>query len=121
MKARSFSQRSLADGGSDPGPENDTARAAALDQGFLWYSDPTGQAAVRNLMQMARMDDLQVVDARGDVVFRIKREVLEEAVGLFDFTRSRSGLSIRAHSKKAPDPSCSSAEGSSPTVRRRNQ
>lgn len=82
------------------GGPNKEAVEGALHQMRLWYSDPTGEEAVRNLLHMTRSAELKIVDERGDLVFLISREVLAEALNLFTFTKSRRGQSIRAHSKK---------------------
>lgn len=81
---------------SDPAP---------LDQdGPLWYSDPTGETAVRNLLSAASGDDFEVIDNRGNTIFRIKRNTLLEAVvPQLQFTLTRRGRNtIRAHKKNAP-------------------
>lgn len=80
---------------SDPAP---------LDQdGPLWYSDPTGETAVRNLLNAATDDDLEVIDNRGTTIFRIKRHTLLEAVvPQLQFTLTRRGRNaIRAHKRNA--------------------
>ena len=80
---------------SDPAP---------LDQdGPLWYGDPTGETAVRNLLDAATDDDLEVIDNRGNTVFRIKRStMLDAVVPHLMFTRTRRGRkTIRAHKKNA--------------------
>lgn len=92
-------------GRGDPEPENSSARAAFHDQSFLTYADPTGESAIRNLMAMTRSQELRVINERGDCIFFIKPHVLEEAYGLWKFTRLRNNkFNLRAHSKQK-DPS----------------
>lgn len=67
------------------------------------FADPTGEAAIRNIMADARVDDYAVVDLRGHVLFRIKPEVLAGILAHLHFTKTRrGGETIRAHKKKAP-------------------
>lgn len=67
------------------------------------HADPTGEAAIRNIMAEARVDDYAVVDLRGHVLFRIKPDVLAGILPHLDFTKTRRGRdNIRAHKKKAP-------------------
>lgn len=76
--------------------------------GRLWYADPTGETAVRNILSLiavARGDDFTLVDSQGNAVFLIKKHVLVETViPQLEFTRTRRGRdNIRAHKKKAPE------------------
>ncbi|GAA1250819.1 hypothetical protein GCM10009588_32070 [Microbacterium phyllosphaerae] len=67
------------------------------------HADPTGEAAVRNIMTDSRVDDYAVVDIKGHVLFRIKPEVLAGILPHLHFTKTRRGReTIRAHKKKAP-------------------
>lgn len=67
------------------------------------HADPTGEAAVRNIMADARVDDYAVVDLKGHVLFRIKPDVLAGILPHLHFTKTRRGReTIRAHKKKAP-------------------
>lgn len=77
----------------------------ATAKGFrLPHSDPTADAAVRNIMAEARADDYAVVDLKGHVLFRIKPDVLAGILHHLHFTTSRRRRdTIRAHKKKAPD------------------
>lgn len=71
--------------------------------GPLWYRDPTGATAVRNLLNNAAGDDFEVVDGRGNTVFRIKRTHLAALLPELTFTLTRRGRrTIRAHMKNAP-------------------
>lgn len=81
--------------------------------GRLWYSDPTGQAAVQNILALSRADDLRVVDAQGNPIFLIRKDVLIDAVvPHLQFSITRRGRSnIRAHRKKAPAPVAAGDEG----------
>lgn len=75
----------------------------------LWYADPSGETAVRRILELGQAsgggDDLEVCDSRGRVIFLIRRRVLADAVlPHLTFTPTRRGGSaIRAHKKKAPD------------------
>lgn len=74
----------------------------------LWYADPSGETAVRKILELGQTagngDDLEVCDPRGRVIFLIRRRVLIEAVlPHLAFTPTRRvGSTIRAHKKKAP-------------------
>lgn len=77
--------------------------ASGPDLSRLWYADPTGETAVRRLMDSARAEDLAVVDSRGNILFRIKPNVLGSLLPLLQFTLTRRGRNmIRAHKRKAP-------------------
>lgn len=77
--------------------------ALGLDRSRLWYSDPTGEAVVRNELNARYDGDFAVVDATGVIVFRIAKSVLEAALPLYEFTPSRRGKSLRAHIRKSRD------------------
>lgn len=62
----------------------------------LWYSDPTGEQVVRQLLAVGRTDYF-VTNEAGDEIFRISGKVLRSLLFLFRFTKSRRGRSIRAH------------------------
>lgn len=68
----------------------------------LWYADPTGNTAIRNVLTLSQADDLAVVDMRGNVLFRIKPHVLADGLHAWNFTPTRDGRAIRAHKKNAP-------------------
>ena len=72
--------------------------------GRLWYADPTGETAVRNILALSRGDEFAVVDSQGNPIFFIKKHVLAEAViPQLTFTRTRRGRdNIRAHMRNAP-------------------
>lgn len=77
--------------------------ATGPDSSKLWYSDPTGETAVRNIMQETRADDFALVDQHGNVIFRIKPNVLAAILPMLHFTLTRRGRkTIRAHKKNAP-------------------
>ncbi|GGD83142.1 hypothetical protein [Microbacterium murale] len=76
--------------------------ASGPDLSRLWYADPTGQAAVHNIMVASRPDDYALVDVRGNVLFRIKPHVLADVLPMLNFTHTRRGRgTIRAHKKNA--------------------
>lgn len=88
----------------------------------LWYADPTGETAVRQVLAVTS-DDLTVVDARGNPVFLIRRNVLiEEVVPHLSFTPTRRGDNIRAHKKNALTAGGNQREGENqnPTVKKEN-
>jgi hypothetical protein len=86
--------------------------ASGPDLSRLWYADPTGETAVRNLMASTKSDDFAVVDSRGNVLFRIKPNVLAALLPALHFTLTRRGRStIRAHKKNAPAAGCHQREG----------
>ena len=71
--------------------------------GRLWYADPTGETAIRNILAASHGDDFVVVNSEGFPVFFIKRHVLADVVlPNLSFTRTRRGRSnIRAHRRLA--------------------
>lgn len=83
---------------------HDATGRDSQDEGWRTpWADPTGEAAVRNIMTDARVDDYAVVDLKGHVLFRIKPEVLAGILPHLHFTKTRRGRdTIRAHKKKAP-------------------
>ncbi|GAA4191938.1 hypothetical protein GCM10022219_11510 [Microbacterium oryzae] len=86
--------------------------ASGPDLSRLWYADPTGETAVRNLMASTKSDDFAVVDSRGNVVFRIKPNVLAALLPFLHFTLTRRGRNtIRAHKKNAPGAVAAAREG----------
>jgi hypothetical protein len=65
-------------------------------------ADPTADAAIRNILTQMREADFAVVDNHGEVIFRIRPDVLREVLPLLTFTKTRRGRdTIRAHKKKA--------------------
>lgn len=84
------------------GPTTPLDQELAHD-GALWFRDPTGETAVRNLLNNAPGDDFEVIDGRGNTVFRIKRAHLAALIPELTFTLTRRGRqTIRAHKKNAP-------------------
>ena len=79
--------------------------------GRLWYADPTGETAVRNLLALGS-DDYTLVDAQGNPIFLIRKTVLIDAVmPHLAFTRTRRRDNIRAHKKNAPAAGSHQREG----------
>jgi hypothetical protein len=79
---------------NEPNPADDP-----LDYSSLWYSDPTGNQAVKNLMA----GDYAITDAAGFTIV-IDAASLRPALALYDYSLSRTGKSLRARLKrKAPE------------------
>ena len=71
--------------------------------GALWFRDPTGETAVRNLLNSAPDDDFELIDGRGNTVFRIKCTHLAALLPELTFSLTRRGRqTIRAHKKNVP-------------------
>lgn len=86
--------------------------ASGPDNSRLWYADPTGHAAVRNIMRQTGADDYTVVSPTGEILFRIKPHVLADVLPMLNFTHTRRGRgAIRAHKKNAPESAATAFEG----------
>lgn len=69
----------------------------------ITYADPTGETAVKNLLSLTGSENFTLVDAAGNPVFIIKRDVLiEEVMPHLRFTTTRRGDNLRAQRKNAP-------------------
>ena len=68
----------------------------------LTYADPTGEAAVRKVLEVSRGDVFTLVDSQGNPVFLIRRDTLTACViPHFQFTRTRRGKdNLMAHCRK---------------------
>jgi hypothetical protein len=63
-------------------------------------ADPTAETAIRNILAQLREVDFAVVDNHGEVIFRIRPDVLREVLPHLTFTKTRRGKDmIRAHKK----------------------
>ncbi|WP_146083040.1 hypothetical protein [Rathayibacter sp. AY1E8] len=92
------------------------------DLSRLWYADPTGEAAVRRILEA---DDFIVTDPAGHKIFHISRDALLSVVPMLDFKPNAAATSLRARlRKKAPTKAGATAgEGNrpDPTTTKENQ
>jgi hypothetical protein len=80
-------------------PTDSDPIASGSDLSRLWFSDPTGETAIRNILNAK---NYSVVDDAGNVVFRIHRDELVAALPLYNFSPTRYRRSVRARLKEKP-------------------